>query len=116
LKEQNPNVKIVGVEPKSSPLLTEGKAGAHGIQGIGANFVPAVLDRTVYDEVIAVTDEDAYEYARRLCKEEGIFAGISSGASLCGALQVASRKENAGKTVVVLLPDGMDRYLSTDLY
>jgi cysteine synthase A len=116
LKEQNPNVKIVGVEPKSSPLLTEGKAGAHGIQGIGANFVPAVLDRTVYDEVIAVTDEDAYEYARRLCKEEGIFAGISSGASLCGALQVASRKENAGKTVVVLLPDEGGRYLSTALF
>ncbi len=116
LKEQNPAVRIVGVEPKSSPLLTEGRAGAHGIQGIGANFVPQVLDRTVYDEVIAVSDTDALETARRLCREEGVFAGISSGASIYGALEVASRKANAGKTVVVLLPDDGGRYLSTALF
>lgn len=116
LKEQNPSVRVVGVEPKSSPLLTEGRAGAHGIQGIGANFIPAVLDRTVYDEVIAVSDEDAFATARRLCKEEGVFAGISSGAAIAGAIEVASRKENAGKTVVVLLPDDGGRYLSTGLF
>lgn len=116
LKEQNPSVCVVGIEPKRSPLLTEGRAGAHGIQGIGANFIPAVLDRTVYDEVIAVSDEDAFATARRLCKEEGVFAGISSGAALAGAIKLASRKENAGKTVVVLLPDDGGRYLSTALF
>lgn len=116
LKEQNPNVKIIAVEPAASPILSKGVGGVHGIQGIGAGFVPPVLDRTVYDEVIPVTEEDAMAAARRMGREEGILCGISSGAALHAALAVAKREENRGKTVVVLLPDGGERYLSTDLY
>lgn len=116
LKEKNPNVKIVAVEPFSSPVLSKGVSGAHKIQGIGADFVPKVLDTSVYDEVIAVKDEDAFETAREVGKKEGVLVGISSGAALFGALQVAKRPEYAGKNIVVLLPDTGDRYLSTTLF
>lgn len=116
LKEKNPNVKIVAVEPFSSPVLSKGVSGAHKIQGIGAGFVPDVLDTSVYDEVIAVKDEDAFETAREIGKKEGVLVGISSGAALFGALQVAKRPEYAGKNIVVLLPDTGDRYLSTTLF
>lgn len=116
LKEKNPNVKIVAVEPFSSPVLSKGVSGAHKIQGIGAGFVPDVLDMSVYDEVIAVKDEDAFETAREVGKKEGVLVGISSGAALFGALQVAKRPEYAGKNIVVLLPDTGDRYLSTTLF
>lgn len=115
-KEKNPNVKIVAVEPFSSPVLSKGVSGAHKIQGIGAGFVPKVLDTSVYDEVIAVKDEDAFETAREVGKKEGVLVGISSGAALFGALQVAKRPEYAGKNIVVLLPDTGDRYLSTTLF
>lgn len=110
------NVKIVAVEPKDSAVLSGGKAGSHKIQGIGAGFVPDVLDVSVIDEVCPVTSEDAYDKARILGTTEGILAGISSGAALCSAIEICRRKENVGKTVVVLLPDGGDRYLSGDLY
>lgn len=116
LKEKNPNVKIVAVEPFSSPVLSKGVSGAHKIQGIGAGFVPKVLDTSVYDEVIAVKDEDAFETAREVGKKEGVLVGISSGAALFGALKVAKRPEYAGKNIVVLLPDTGDRYLSTTLF
>ena len=116
LKEKNPAIKIVAVEPYDSPLLSGGKAGPHGLQGIGANFVPAVLDTTIYDHIIPVTTEDAYEAARMLGRTEGVLVGISSGAALHAALKIAKKKENAGKTIVVLLPDTGDRYLSTDLF
>lgn len=116
LKEKNPNVKIVAVEPFSSPVLSKGVSGAHKIQGIGAGFVPDVLDTSVYDEVIAVKDEDAFETAREVGKKECVLVGISSGAALFGALQVAKRPEYAGKNIVVLLPDTGDRYLSTTLF
>lgn len=116
LKEKNPNVRIVAVEPFSSPVLSKGVSGAHKIQGIGAGFVPDVLDTSVYDEVIAVKDEDAFETAREVGKKEGVLVGISSGAALFGALQVAKRPEYAGKNIVVLLPDTGDRYLSTTLF
>lgn len=116
LKEKNPNVKIVAVEPFSSPVLSKGVSGAHKIQGIGAGFVPKVLDTSVYDEVIAVKDKDAFETAREVGKKEGVLVGISSGAALFGALQVAKRPEYAGKNIVVLLPDTGDRYLSTTLF
>lgn len=116
LKEKNPNVKVVAVEPFSSPVLSKGVSGAHKIQGIGAGFVPKVLDTSVYDEVIAVKDEDAFETAREVGKKEGVLVGISSGAALFGALQVAKRPEYAGKNIVVLLPDTGDRYLSTTLF
>lgn len=116
LKEKNPNVKIVAVEPFSSPVLSKGVSGAHKIQGIGAGFVPKVLDTSVYDEVIAVKDEDAFETAREVGKKEGVLVGISSGAALFGALQMAKRSEYAGKNIVVLLPDTGDRYLSTTLF
>lgn len=116
LKEKNPNVKIVAVEPFSSPVLSKGVSGAHKIQGIGAGFVPKVLDTSVYDEVIAVKDEDTFETAREVGKKEGVLVGISSGAALFGALQVAKRPEYAGKNIVVLLPDTGDRYLSTTLF
>lgn len=116
LKEKNPNVKIVAVEPFSSPVLSKGVSGAHKIQGMGAGFVPDVLDTSVYDEVIAVKDEDAFETAREVGKKEGVLVGISSGAALFGALQVAKRPEYAGKNIVVLLPDTGDRYLSTTLF
>ena len=116
LKSKNPSIKVVAVEPAGSPVLSGGEKGAHGIQGIGAGFVPEILDTAVYDEVIAVTEEQAYEAAREMGKKEGVLTGISSGAALYAAILVASRKENEGKTVVVLLPDGGERYLSTDLY
>ena len=115
LKERR-NVQVIAVEPKASPLLSAGKSGAHGLQGIGANFVPAVLDTTVYDEVLPVTEEAAYAAARELGRTEGILCGISSGAALHAALQAAIRPENAGKTIVVLLPDTGERYLSTPLF
>ena len=116
LKSKNPNVKIVAVEPEGSPLLSKGYAGAHGLQGIGANFVPSLLNRDIYDEIIAVSNEEAYAAARALAKREGILVGISSGAALHAATLLAKCKENAGKTVVALLPDTGDRYLSTPLF
>ena len=116
LKEQNPTVRIIAVEPAGSPLLSKGMAGSHGLQGIGANFIPKVLDRTVYDEIITVTEAQAYEAGRRMGQQEGLLVGISSGAALHAAIQVAKRPELAGKTVVVLLPDSGERYLSTPLY
>ena len=116
LKEQNPSVKVVAVEPKTSAVLSGGKAGPHGLQGIGAGFVPAVLDTGVYDEIIPVENEEAYAAGRLLGKCEGIVVGISSGAALHAAVELAKREENAGKTIVVLLPDTGDRYLSTPLF
>ena len=116
LKEQNPGVRVVAVEPAGSPLLSGGQAGPHGIQGIGANFIPTALDRTVYDEVIPVTEEDAYAAGRELAKREGVLCGISSGAALFAATQLAQRPEYAGKIIVVLLPDSGDRYFSTPMF
>lgn len=116
LKEKNPNVKICAVEPYDSPVLSMGKSGPHKIQGIGAGFVPEVLDTSVYDEILTVKTEEAYECARALGKNEGILVGISSGAALWAAIQIGSRPENENKTIVVLLPDSGDRYLSTDLF
>jgi len=116
LKERNPGVRVVAVEPAGSPLLSGGEAGKHDLQGIGANFIPAVLDRSVYDEVIPVADADAYAMGRLLGRSEGVLAGISSGAALWAAAQVAKRPEYAGKTVVALLPDTGDRYLSTAMF
>ena len=116
LKEKKPAVQVVAVEPAASPLLSKGVAGPHGLQGIGANFVPSVLDRTVIDEILPVTEEEAYTAARKLGKTEGVLAGISSGAALHAAIQLAKRPENDGKTIVVLLPDTGDRYLSTELF
>ena len=116
LKSRNPAVRVVAVEPASSPLLSEGRAGSHGLQGIGANFVPAVLDRTVYDEIIPVTEEDAYAVGRFLARHEGVLAGITSGAAVWAAGELAKRPENAGKTIVALLPDSGERYLSTPLF
>ncbi len=116
LKEKNPDVQIVAVEPATSPLLTKGYAGAHGLQGIGANFVPETLDTDIYDEVLAITDEEAYAEARRFAASEGIFVGITSGAALAAGLILAARPENAAKNIVVLLPDSGDRYLSTKLF
>ena len=116
LKEQNPNVKIIAVEPADSPVLSEGKSGAHKIQGIGAGFVPEVLDTKVYDEVIPVSNFDAFETGRKLAKYEGILVGISSGAALYAAEVLAKRPENKGKTIVALLPDSGDRYYSTALF
>lgn len=113
LKSRNPNVKVVGVEPAASPVLTKGTSGPHKIQGIGAGFVPEVLDVTVCNEILAVTDEDAYAAAKKMARVEGVFVGISSGASLWAAMELAKRPENAGKTIVALLPDGGDHYLST---
>lgn len=116
LKDQNPNVKVVAVEPAGSPVLSEGKAGPHKIQGIGAGFVPDTLNTTVYDEVIAIENEDAFAEGRRFAQSEGILVGISSGAALKAAAILAQRPENAGKTIVALLPDSGDRYLSTPLF
>ncbi|MBQ9828337.1 MAG: cysteine synthase A [Lachnospiraceae bacterium] len=116
LKEKDPGVKIVAVEPARSPLLSEGHAGPHGLQGIGANFVPEILDTELYDQVIAVTDEDAYETGRALAREEGVLCGITSGAALFAALKLAELPENEGKTIVALLPDTGDRYLSTPMF
>ena len=113
LKSKIPGIKIIGVEPASSPLITGGKAGAHKIQGIGANFIPEVFDRSVCDGIFTVTDEDAYECAREIGRNEGILVGISSGAALSAAFKLAEKEENAGKTIVVLLPDTGERYLST---
>ena len=116
LKEQNPAVQVVGVEPASSPYLTKGQAGPHKIQGIGAGFVPKVLDPTVYDEVIPVENEDAFVMGRLIGQREGVLVGISSGAALWAAVEVAKRPENKGKTIVVLLPDTGGRYLSTEMF
>lgn len=116
LKERKPGVRIVAVEPAASPLLTKGVAGPHGLQGIGANFVPGVLDRSVIDEIIPVTDEDAMKAGRSMGRREGVLIGISSGACLHAAIEVAKREENRGKTVVALMVDSGDRYLSTKLY
>lgn len=116
LKEQNPNVQIVAIEPKSSPVLSEGKAGPHKIQGIGAGFIPEILNTSVYDEVIAIENDDAFEEGRAFAVSEGILVGISSGAALKAAKILAERPENAGKTIVALLPDSGDRYLSTPLF
>jgi cysteine synthase A len=109
-------VKIVAVEPTDSPVLSEGRAGAHKIQGIGAGFVPTTLNTKIYDEIITVNHEDAYAVGRELAKKEGVLVGISSGAALWAATQLAKRPENAGKTIVVLLPDTGERYLSTPMY
>lgn len=116
LKEKKPSVKVVAVEPASSPVLSEGHGGAHKIQGIGAGFVPQVLDTHVYDEVVDVRDDDAFAAARLLAHKEGVLVGISSGAALWAALELAKRPENAGKTVVALLPDTGERYISTPLF
>ena len=116
LKSKKPDVQIVAVEPKSSPLLSEGVASSHGIQGIGANFIPSVLDTKVYDEIITVSDDDAYALGREIGKIEGILVGISSGAALSAAIELAKRPENEGKNIVVLLPDTGDRYLSTKMF
>ena len=115
LKEKNPEVKVVAVEPASSPVLSTGKGGAHKIQGIGAGFVPETLDTKIYDEIITVENEDAFATGKEMAKTEGILVGISSGAALYAAKELAKREENAGKTIVVLLPDGGDRYLSKPL-
>ena len=116
LKSQNPNVKVVAVEPASSPVLSKGTAGAHKIQGIGAGFVPDVLNTKVYDEVITVTNEDAFATGKKIGKSEGVLVGISSGAAVWAAIELAKRPENKGKTIVALLPDTGDRYLSTPLF
>lgn len=116
LKSRNPEIKVVAVEPASSPVLSGGKAGAHAIQGIGAGFIPEILNTDVYDEIIQVTNEDAFEGGRWVGKKEGVLVGISSGAALYAAIEVAKREENAGKTIVVILPDSGDRYLSTELF
>ncbi len=116
LKEKNPNVKVVAVEPERSPLLSKGVAGPHGLQGIGPNFVPDVLDRNIYDEIIPVAEANAYAVARQLGRTDGVLVGISGGAALWAGMQLAQREENQGKTIVVLLPDSGERYLSTDLY
>ncbi len=116
LKEKNPNLKIVAVEPASSPVLSTGKAGPHKIQGIGAGFVPEILNTGIYDEIISVEDRDAFATGKQIGKQEGILVGISSGAAVRAAIEVAKRPENAGKTIVVLLPDTGDRYLSTALF
>ena len=116
LKEKDPNIKTIGVEPSSSPLITEGRSGPHGIQGIGANFIPENFDSSCIDTVITVSERDAYITAQRLAEHEGILCGISSGAALFAATEIALRKENTSKTIVVLLPDTGDRYLSTPLF
>ncbi|MBR5371077.1 MAG: cysteine synthase A [Oscillospiraceae bacterium] len=116
LKSKNPDVKVVAVEPKGSPVLSEGKAGKHGLQGIGAGFVPETLDTSVYDEIITVAEEDAYASGRFAAQHEGLLVGISSGAALWAAVQLAKRPENAGKTIVALLPDTGERYLSTPMF
>ena len=116
LKEQNPNVKIVAVEPKTSPVLSEGFAGPHKIQGIGAGFIPETLNTDIYDEVIAVENEDAFETGRKIARNEGVLVGISSGAAVWAAIQLANRPENKGKVIVALLPDTGERYLSTPMF
>ena len=116
LKEKNPDIQVIAVEPENSPVLSNGTAGAHKIQGIGAGFVPKILDTKIYDEIITISDEDAFNYSKELAKEEGILTGISSGAALCAAINTAKKEESKGKTIVVLLPDSGDRYYSTPLF
>lgn len=116
LKSKNPNIKIIAVEPASSPVLSEGKAGAHGIQGIGAGFVPETLNTKIYDEIIKVEDSDALRTGKEIARNEGVLVGISSGAAVWAALQLAKRSENSGKTIVALLPDTGERYLSTPMF
>lgn len=116
LKEKNSDIKIIAIEPKNSPLLSEGRAGSHGLQGIGANFVPNTLDKGILDEIITVSEEDAYNAARKMARLEGILVGISSGAALHAATEIAKRPQMSGKTIVVLLPDTGERYMSTDLF
>ena len=116
LKEKNPRIRVVGVEPASSPLLTKGPAGPHGLQGIGANFVPEILDTSVIDEIIPVSDGDAYAAGREIAQGEGILVGITAGAAVWAAAQLARRPENQGKLIVALLPDTGDRYLSTPMF
>ena len=116
MKSQKADVKVVAIEPATSPVLSEGKAGAHKIQGIGAGFVPEILDTTIYDEIIPVANEDAFALGKKIGTSEGVLVGISSGAAVWAALEVAKRPENAGKNIVVLLPDTGDRYLSTPLF
>ncbi|MCI6188460.1 MAG: cysteine synthase A [Clostridium sp.] len=116
LKSKNPNIKVVAVEPEGSPVLSEGKGGPHKIQGIGAGFIPPILNTSIYDEVIKVENEDAFKFGKLITKKEGILVGISSGAALYAAIKVAERKENKGKHIVVLLPDTGDRYYSTPLF
>ena len=116
LKEKNPDIRVVALEPADSPVLSEGKAGAHKIQGIGAGFIPEVLNTSVYDEVFRAKNEDAFAAAKLLAKKEGILVGISSGAALHGAIELAKRPENEGKVIVTLLPDSGDRYYSTPLF
>jgi cysteine synthase A len=116
LKKQNPNVKVVAVEPADSPVLSKGTAGSHKIQGIGAGFVPDVLDTKIYDEIIPVTNDDAFALGKEVGRKEGVLVGISSGAALWAGIELAKRPENEGKTIVVLLPDTGDRYLSTPMF
>lgn len=116
LKAQNPNIRVIGVEPQASPFLSKGRAGVHGIQGIGAGFAPSILNQNVYDEILAIEDDVAIDYSKRIASEEGFLVGISSGAALAAAIEVAQRPESEGKTVVVLLPDSGDRYYSTKLF
>ncbi len=116
LKEQNPNIRVIAVEPETSPVLSEGKSGAHQIQGIGAGFVPEILDTEIYDEVVAVPNAEAFRYSRAVTHSDGILVGISSGAAIYAATELARRPENAGKTIVALLPDAGERYLSTALF
>lgn len=116
LKSKNPNIKVVAVEPTGSPVLSNGQAGSHGLQGIGAGFVPEILDTTVYDEIITVKEDEAYEKGRMIGKCEGVLVGISSGAALHAAIEVAKRPESKGKNIVVILPDSGDRYLSTPMF
>ena len=116
LKEKNPNVKVIAVEPLTSPVLSKGVAGPHGIQGIGAGFVPSILDTSLIDEVIDISDDEAFAFGKEINQVDGVSAGISSGAALCAAIKVAQRKENEGKNVVVIFPDGADRYQSTRLF
>lgn len=116
LKSKNKNIKVIAVEPSASPVLSEGKSCSHTIQGIGAGFIPAVLNTKIYDEVIKITNEDAFKFGRLLCAREGVFAGISSGAVLAASVQIARRSENSGKTIVTIFPDSGSRYLSTPLF
>jgi cysteine synthase A len=116
IKERKPSFRCIAVEPEASPMLSKGTKGTHAIQGIGAGFVPAVLNTHIYDEVIAVRDDDAFDYARRAAREEGLLVGISAGAALWAAVQVARRPENEGKTIVTVIPSFGERYLSTPLF